>query len=1633
MIESNIIEWLDFGDSLQKIDSYSKVKLLRIFKFCRILIKNKPPVFLTILLMIISFIQLLCLSSYFISSERRDIIIQILHYLNNYFLLSNIMNDTRPFFQLIIITKIILYLNIIIIFIIFFTIEIINLKYFVVLINIINEIIFYYYLSIIVEISIMTFLCENAQHKLLQVTCFSSKHLYYVFFSALICLLYLLISFLYSLFYNEIGSITINKNEKIIRIKCHYEVFNLICRIIIFIICFIMKIKSNTLIIRLIYIGAIFIISFIMFIYVYKYIYYYNNIINYINYIGWFFNSWFALCIFLKLLLNINNISNSIFIGWIIIIILLIKSNKMKELFLVTESNILDFKDIKSIEMYNNILLDKLSNKKDFSSKIILYGNINNLEVFNHYYPEINYHYYKLLNDKSLNNSYDKKDDLPILSIIYIIYSIQLEKSSFKEIILLLMSYFLINRLNNPTYAMFLCSKMRTNGMCLYYKYLLTEDIKEYLTNKFNFYKNKSLKHVQIGTIILYYLYNDLFKMKIHDGITNQIDYFDILKNNITTYKSTINFLKIGDNILKTRKEILKIWKKIIELNPFSDELYKDYMLYLGTILQDEILVREEENNYLLLKQKKYEEKNNIYHNMFLIETSSILLIDGYLSIGKILYSSPNFPLIFSYNGKEILNYTVDDLLPNVIQSFHKELMEEAIKYSNLNYRFKKQIKTFLKSKNGRLYNIKLLVKPVPNIKYGLIYFTYLQKINKNNIIIILDKDFKISGFTEMDIGSNFTMGIGYNLNYNLCGSHIGLIIPDILPLLKYKNNEFYINKNILEQKGYLYQINSLSEIKSRVNTILEKIKINNKIMLLSYEDALQNISKEFNDLILELNKQNIKPFSIFYKIQICSFLDNKYKYYRINICDDIITENEKGNILIKEINKDIKRSISKKSNEKIRKIKIINKENQLLKNDNNNNLVDLNNIKINNNEQNEKFKFKKEENRENDKVNNTLKKLSIKKISSNNIKIKHIDTNFNTIKMQIINGKEGFPVKLMKYINLIVGIMAIIIICYKNVILLNYFQNISNYLESNLIFNMTKMSVAVIYIMITNIKWELHNCLIEDNQVYQFSSYYEVLLKRNIKYLLEYRNTTIIFSKEYKDILEKKNDLDLHIYGYNEKENYKFNFNNLLLYLVNGVINVIESHNYLLNQSKEANYNLDPLTIWYSELLDLENQTYLYYFSDINGFTGKEKNKKIENISNIFPLVFNSIILIFLLISYFIIISKMYNNEIYFLEKIINFNSTNFEGYIKNLEDIKKKLQNENIEEEEKDDIDMNYSISYNNSKNEENKSKFYITKKIKKSKKKDPNKIGKMMKQKKNKIKKMSSFFLKFNCVLSIKIFLIVIISLSYFIISLFIEINKKNQLLIFDTINNDILSVFKQSFDIFIKFKKQLQNFEDTLEKCDIGNKELYQIKIPNIKQITIHNFGKNIMQIKSDFGFKSKTMSNFTLLFSENACKVLSSNDYEYKMCKDNFNDFLFQGMEQAISKINSYFGSIIEEIKSINTNGTNFKIIINNSKFHSFEVFIVYFYQKSIIITYEIFKDFRLELYTKIIVLIKVILLIYIIVNICLFLFLLYLLYNFNQMINSFLHFISIIPFKYLFEDEKLYKEIIKFGNNYYSK
>ena len=81
MIESNVIEWLDFGDSAQNIDIYSRKKALFFFRFFRGIIKNKPfPILINILFMIIFFFQIWTMNILSVPSKD-DLILEIFDYL----------------------------------------------------------------------------------------------------------------------------------------------------------------------------------------------------------------------------------------------------------------------------------------------------------------------------------------------------------------------------------------------------------------------------------------------------------------------------------------------------------------------------------------------------------------------------------------------------------------------------------------------------------------------------------------------------------------------------------------------------------------------------------------------------------------------------------------------------------------------------------------------------------------------------------------------------------------------------------------------------------------------------------------------------------------------------------------------------------------------------------------------------------------------------------------------------------------------------------------------------------------------------------------------------------------------------------------------------------------------------------------------------------------------------------------------------------------------------------------------------------------------------------------------------------------------------------------------------------------
>ena len=1668
MIESIVIEYLDFGDLIQSIDAYSKKKFKCILSFFRTLSKNKSfPIIIDIILTLIYFIQIWTMALILVPTED-DFILIILDYLKKVTVFYEIMSNESTFLFLFTIAFAIIMTDIILMVIVLFIHNKIKTKILIFLINSLTIIIFYYLIGPIINIFLSTFLCENGIHKYLKVSCFSNqKHILIMILSYLMILLYIFICFLYSFLSNEMGTIkTISSKENIFRINCNYETYCLLSKIIIFTLGFYVETGENNNLYKSLYESYIILNCLIMSIYTYKNVYYYNNVINCINHFGWYISTSYSLCIILKTLLNFNGVSNFILFGWIIIIISVYKAEKIKEYVLITENNIFEFKDVKSIEMYTNILLTNLSNKNNNRSKILILGIIKNFKESLKNNPELNYHFSKLLEDTNLTKKINTEDDLPILSIIYILYSYYSEKFTKKEEITLHMCYFLINKFNNPTYAMLLCSRLKIEGIKgLFYKYCLSEDIKEYLIFKLKKNKNsESIKHIQIGCVILYYLYTDLFKIKIYDATTNQIDYFELLKNNLTTNKTTENFLKSSESILKCRKEIMNIWEKIIELNPFSDEFQKDYMLYLDSIIQDEFLSKEESKKYILLKNNKSNQKNNLYHKMFLTDTSSVLLVDGYFSNGKILYSSQNFPTLFMYTGKELLSLSIDDLLPSPVQMFHKDLIENGIKFSNINYIFKGPIDSLLKNKNGGLFNIKLYVKLVPNLYYGLIFYVYLQKIHDQKFIIVVDKDLKINGFTETSqTGSLFTMNNAYNLSQNILGYNIGLIIPEILTLIEYKNDEFNIIKTNYELKGFLYPIEKTKEIKNKINAILDKIK-NNKLNIKEYqgqiEDDPQNIGIEFNEFIKELNRQNIIPFNIFFRIILYSFLEGKYKYYRIYVNNSVLNENkniselkqikdnqESQNDNIK-INFDFKSSNSKLSKDSKKKIIVVNEDRKpMVCLPNKSNRLEYSqlsrNSKMTNIKNIKKQEDKNLEDSNNENNNNMLineKNILNKTNSLYNSKSNIAMSGFNKIKNDIIDNKEIIPLKLMKLICYLFGFIAIIFMVFELLNQIHSFNNLSDFFLDNLFFNKTKIAVASLYTISVNIRWLSHSIFENSTSCLHgnWIEFYEILLRESLKYIEIQKNASNYLGEDFSHILAQKFPIELNVHRIPEKEKYDFSFDNIMTFLVNSIIKMIDMYDYFVSLKCQNITTIVGLNE--TKLQNLIDQAYNLYISNISGFTGEEKLKRVDKNfdSNQIPVIIYSLFLLIFLIIYIYYTINLYHIEIYFLEKIINFNSPNFDSYLKKLDEIKKKFRNDNSEEEEKaDDFDFNDLDSKKKEEEDIEGAEIKEEKKTdekgkKKKNKKSGNHQNKIRQLKIKKLKQMTLFFTQNNLFFIIKIIFIMIITLSYYLTVSLLKAKFKTDFLIIDSLNDSIYGVYKDAYDLFILFKREMDIYERSFKSCTAFENQYY-LKLPQSNNITTPKLGNLLMQITGASNFKKETIDKFKLLYSENSCKVIVDTPLDMENCEKYWSGVLLKGMEQAITHMGVVIATVINELQTLNLYNTPIVLfnLMNQSNFITYEQFTEYYLLRAYNKTTYIFKEFREEKLNSIINVIAYILFGYVFLSIILFIILIYILFKYKYIFNSFLNFIGIFPIQYISEDETLYEEIIKFGNKYF--
>ena len=1306
MIEGNISEWIEIGESMQLLDIYNQKKLIKIFKVFQIIISNKINNKLTyIIFKILFFVQILTYSLVSTPSyqEENDISIQILKHIRNvtlpHLLIKKEANYIVSFFFIIILTLLIINCYIFIYFYSNSEVNKISIK--AVIFNIIG-ILFYNYLQCpIINILLSSIACREGKHLYLNSTkCYSnSKHFILLVFSIITLFILLIHSILLSIFNYDIGKI--NENDCLSRVNCNFELYENISMIIFYIFGFLIRFYlPKTKIYRISYKSFLIIVSSGCFIYGQKYLFYYNHIFNLITIIGWLFVDWFVIILVLKEIFNIENSILFVVIGWVLLLFTYYIIDKKRVEKTWTGIQILETNNIKNIETLIYFLLN-LTKTQDNSS-IILKGIINAFEQNFNDDPELNEKSNKFLSNLMLQKQFGGIENFHfhIYNIIFLLYDSFLDKTLLKNDIMLIMCYFLVNKLNNYSYAISLCSQIKVNRLKIrYLKYLLMEKIKLHQLNMLTSKIKDPISKIEIGRAIVYYSYTNNFKIKIYDAVSAQIDYFDNLKNAQISNSITTNFLNTGEKIINIRKEILSLWEKINQLNPFCEENKLDYLLYLNKILKDNEMAEKEEEKYNNYKKEKLIYKNSFYYSLFNPDILNVIIVDGHQLRGKILYTTPNFGLIFNYSQKELMNSFIYNFQPSIVSNFHKKIVDETIKYTNLNIVFKDRKKMIMKERNGGICNILTYIKCLPNLSYGLMYIMTIEKLQENSFIIVLDNNFQINeispGFSinsENEVNNSNTS----NLLINLKGHHIGIIIPEVLKELEYKENKFIFSKCNLELGGNFYpNMTDFDETENFIKLVLDKIKITGKLITEAEElefksqeiknklnvsiipikkrkSCIEINNKEYKDLIINLNKTfEGKIHKIFYSIKERSFLNGKYRYFILYISKDICIPKDNNNI---------KNNISKSTT--IREEKV--NENMI-----SNNKIKGIQMKISNNEEDKNLINKENDNKKNknnfESTNNSIKSSS----SMSDISI------INYFKNQIITKSESFLTIYMKIILAIFSIVSIILIILDCLGLNNKFVNLNNFLEQNLFFNQTKLSCCCYYIASSDIKNYLLG-LLWFCDTWDCKTYYTNYIFYCHEHMKNFIHTDIYYNDEFKNTLQQRFIHTISAY----KMEYQFNTS----------MNALNILNTLVSSSLYIHYNLvqeDPMVK--NETLSLAenivNLSYKYLKNtQLKGYNVKERRNKAKNPQykgTKMYLYINLIIFILtvIIIMYFVI--KISKYEKYFLEKLIKFQNSKFEDYLKYLKDLKKKLRNDTGEEEE-----QNNDESHKNSIDEDNES---------------------------------------------------------------------------------------------------------------------------------------------------------------------------------------------------------------------------------------------------------------------------------------------------------------------------------------
>jgi hypothetical protein len=220
------------------------------------------------------------------------------------------------------------------------------------------------------------------------------------------------------------------------------------------------------------------------------------------------------------------------------------------------------------------------------------------------------------------------------------------------------------------------------------------------------------------------------------------------------------------------------------------------------------------------------------------------------------------------------------------------------------------------------------------------------------------------------------------------------------------------------------------------------------------------------------------------------------------------------------------------------------------------------------------------------------------------------------------------------------------------------------------------------------------------------------------IKNLKQRKDSLSSFDPDFQHIILRRRGIKVKIFNTNETANLTLDVNDNLNFIISKGIKLCGNFKNYLDYYGNDKINMENLI----------SQTLEYFQWGVSRYKGQEKLDKVSSKfgNNNLSIILGTILCVILLTIFTYFVFKFNQLEIFFLDKLINFNTPNFEMYLKNLEELKKKLKNyKNEEEENLDEMELEMGgKSGDDSKQKNSKKQDDKNKKINRTKEGDEKK---------------------------------------------------------------------------------------------------------------------------------------------------------------------------------------------------------------------------------------------------------------------------------------------------------------------